>query len=178
MSYYFLFSELALDLTWANVELSGCDFDRTRRLAIWDHESTGLGGWYEVSADNMFINCEGHLYLRTHGAVLDFTGPGMDGPFFGRSSSYSTPMYWGDPELPMFDDLDHLSSSCRLVMPTEVTDADGTWTAIPNMTMWLGNDWGGQVEVTVDTSETRTQVMFPGQTFRDLDYLAVAKGSL
>ncbi len=168
----FIFSELALDLTNANVELSQCDFDRTRRLAIWDHGSTGLDGWDEVFADNSFIKCEGYLYLRTHGAVMEFDGPGMDDPFL-QGHGHSPPRYWGDPELPMFEFSRHISNSRIFVMPTEVTDANGTWAAIPNVTMRLWEAWGGRVEVTVDTSETWAQVVFPGRTYRDLDYLDI-----
>jgi len=167
-------SDLALDLSNVRVEVKDCDFINTKRLAIWDHVTIGLDGWQNVSSTNSFTGCEGHLYLRTHGTVVKHTGPGVDDPGFDKnSSSGSGPMFWGAPDLPEFNSFDFSSRNSAFCMPTEVTAANGSWTAIPNVTVRLGNNWGGKVTVTIDTNETRTEIEFPGISPQATSYLSV-----
>ncbi len=65
--------EMGVDLSHALVDLEGCEFRSIEQMALWDHASSGLGGWEEIRSRNAFVGCANNKYLRTDLTVIEFT---------------------------------------------------------------------------------------------------------
>jgi len=64
----------AIDLSYANVLVEGCEFEGVTKLAIWDHRSEGIDSWEQLSSDNSFLSNSGFLYLKTGLTEISFNG--------------------------------------------------------------------------------------------------------
>ena len=65
-------SMMGLELAQTRVTLRSCTFTDIEWVAIWDHETQGLGSWEDIDQGNEFTGCSGTLLFRTHNCTIDF----------------------------------------------------------------------------------------------------------
>jgi hypothetical protein len=157
----FLDSEIAVEVTRSGLAVDGCTFLRTRTLAVWDHEATGLGSPEGLLVDNAFTDCSGHWLLRTHDAAFDVVEEwrpvaGEDPPYvYGTIANEEELGY--PPITLLFDGYKEV----RMFMPEVVVDANGTVFTPDSVELSLNTDYCGPAEVAVNTSSRSGSVSLP-----------------
>jgi len=157
-----------LDLNHAWAEVEGCAFDGQSWMAIWAHDSRGLGTWEDVARSNTFVRLGQYAFLQTHTAVLDLTGPGRPGP--GSMGYFTGLLYWeGQDDYIDWQVLTRIDVLVgHLLMPETLVDASLGVNRISEVTLDLYNDWGGVEDLRIDTSVTAlTVVLEPGLAYGD-----------
>jgi hypothetical protein len=71
-------AQMGLDLTRADVRMEGCTFRRISGMALWDHASTGLGEWEQVSSGNTFESIGTFRYLKSTALEVEFVHPQLE----------------------------------------------------------------------------------------------------
>ena len=153
---------LGIDLTHSTATVQGCAFVNCSQLGLWDHNTTGLGGWERVGGDNDFDNCEGHRYFQSHDGHTEFIHD--DRPSFPLLNDTDP---WGrmrGPEgdwEPAFTVFNVGYSEALMYVPTFSVDDEGNEYDIDTVILDVKTDRGREWEE-VDTSESDFTLTFTG----------------
>ncbi len=143
----------AIDLNDADVDITGCEFWRNQNVAVWDHREGLEDGWTELSVDNLFQDCEGILYLRTHTAVIDFNGPVPLSRYnFYGFTDHEELDIGPDASLPEVKLLIMHENLSVISLPTFIAYADGGTRPVDSLRTELYTNWGGWAIADLDTS--------------------------
>ena len=146
-------AQIGLDLHHATVELDLCRFENISKMAVWDHDTIGLGTWSDISTRNTFIDVEGFQYLRTHTALLELTGPGKPDERDYYGSDEGT-LYW-EGLLDSDDAWDYIAVDpfrAYLLMPTQYVNSTGVSHHVDKVLMDAWTRWGGTRGAVFDTN--------------------------
>jgi hypothetical protein len=69
---------IAVEATRTNIALFDNHFQGIRGMAIWNHMSTGLGTWDQLSKDNDFGEGRRYTYMRTTVTEVEFVHPQLN----------------------------------------------------------------------------------------------------
>ncbi|MCK5254071.1 MAG: hypothetical protein KAQ96_14020, partial [Thermoplasmata archaeon] len=153
---------LGIDLTHSTATVRGCTFVNCSQLGLWDHNTTGLGGWERVGGDNDFDNCEGHRYFQSHNGHTEFIHD--DRPSFPLLNDTDP---WGrmrgpdgdwEPDFTIFNER---YTEAFMYVPTFSVDDEGNEFDIDTVILDVKTDWGREWEE-VDTSESVFTLAFTG----------------
>ena len=119
--------ELGLDLDHAEISLDGCTFDGVQQLAVWDHDSSGLGDWAALSSRNRFVRCPENLYLRSHRVTVEFYASGAPNASVGIF--ITNPLWYDGVELlsPIQGHLiSYYGDAASAIVPDTLVTRDGS----------------------------------------------------
>jgi hypothetical protein len=164
----FVDTPLGMDLTHANVVVEGCVFQNTSKLAVWNHNTTGMGSWVDINATCDLSEAVGHRYLETHDGHITFTGAGLGGNYsefdFYEWGSIKGPSWrWRPP----VDLIEVEWDEAFLYVPTYSVNSYGTEYPLSEVEVEVETRYAGREVITIDTS---------GSEFL-LEFEAVGNGS-
>jgi len=157
-------SVIGVDLAHASANISGCRFVNCSSIAVWDHDSTGLGDWGPFNSSNDFVACKGMWFLRTHDCEVEFGG-------------LNAPTNWQDGDIQSWGEVSATDGWCHpyaswcwvsradvdLYMPTLLVNRSGE----PSRPSWIELDlwtsWGGRRTERVMTDERVHTASFTGE---------------
>ena len=119
----FLNNHMAIDLSRANVEVRGNTFTHIAGLVLWDHMSTGIGGWNAFLASNTVEDLGRNAYFHTTVTEIEFIHPERNATEIQVYSS--TPIQtWIDRPFPGY--LRYLYGNiARYIVPRTLVKASG-----------------------------------------------------
>ncbi len=145
----------AIDLNNAAVDIINCEFRRNQEVAIWDHRDGTDSIWTDISTGNTFNDCEGVLYFRTHGALLDFKGPiSLSRANVLNAYRHRELDIGSGRELPEIKLLSMNLNRSVIALPTFLAYADGDTYTVTNLRTELYTSWGGWASVDLDTTKS------------------------
>jgi hypothetical protein len=160
-------SDVALDLDNSRISLTDCEFHRFKQLAIWDHESSGIGEWTALNKSCKFADGGGPVYIRTQTCQVEFDGANKP----TNRSLYDGGWGWFD-SYPMgllreINLLDVYWGGATILLPTFFVDKNRTPIEIVKITVILGTYWGGWERIDVSSGSRTEQLWFTG---KNLEY--------
>ena len=176
----FINPPLGIDMTHANVVMEGCVFNNTTQLAIWNHDTNGLGGWEGINATCDLSAAVGHRYFESHDGLVTFSGYGQPGnpsvdDFYNRGRVFGPSWRW-DPGVEV---IDVHPTEAELYVPTYSVDRNSNEYPMAEAEVEVETRSSGQATTIIDTSLSDFQVEFkapgsgptPGEPLFQYDYL-------
>ena len=166
-------SHIGLDLNRAVVELRDCSIDEIEWMAIWDHDSEGLGTWEQLSTSNDIGTAGLYRYFRTHTAIFEMEGEGKprEGSVYGVFTGIIDWTGMGHDYYDINNWIIHVGPyRTYILMPTFTVDGDGRENRVEEVVVHAWTSWGGAKYVHLDTSLRRGTIQMDPDLAYDHEY--------
>ena len=148
-------SSIGLDLNRAVVELRDCSIEGIDWIAIWSHDSEGLGTWEQLSTSNDIGTAGRYQYFKTHTAIFEMEGEGRprEGSVYGVFTGVIEWTGMGyDYSYSLNNRIIHVGPyRTYILMPTLTVNGDGSVNQVNEVVVHGGTSWGGYKYVHLDT---------------------------
>jgi hypothetical protein len=157
-------SIMGLDLAMTRVTLDDCTFINISQMALWDHETRGLGTREEITATNDFIECNDTIYFQTHDCNIEFYHRDRsfeDWPDY--INTYGRVIGVDEGEVPDHDLIWTWTADADIYMPTTIVDGEGNVSRPQVITIGFEVDWAGTALENISTNRSSHLVDFTGR---------------